>query len=398
MQPRSATRDANGAAATDGIDPAGPDALTRPPRLSARLAAWLEASPRYVYLLPAIGIVLFLSIFPLIVSLYLSLASIRIVRGGFEIRFVGLDNYRKLLVGDTQRHFLGRFGDYNLLTLTILTFVLAVLIFLIARYIANNGFKLFGTSLRVLTAIIAFGLIWLVVMTYLSGGLPGTLVVTMTFVFVGVVVQFLLGLGLALLVTQNLRGKRFFRVVFLLPMMITPVGIGFLFRMMTDTLQGPVAPLWVALGLEDFSWTQTAFGARAAVIIGDTWQWTPFIFIVLLAALEGVPREPIEAALVDGANEWQAFRYVLVPYLMPVSLTVIMIRIIEGFKIIDMPQVLTRGGPGTATESVTLQAYNSWRALDLGGSAAMSYMLLFVVTFSAVVFVNFVRKRVLEHP
>ena len=79
----------------------------------------------------------------------------------------------------------------------------------------------------------------------------------MTFVFVGVVVQFLLGLGLALLVTQNLRGKRFFRVVFLLPMMITPVGIGFLFRMMTDTLQGPIAPLWVALGLEDFSWTQT---------------------------------------------------------------------------------------------------------------------------------------------
>ena len=220
----------------------------------------------------------------------------------------------------------------------------------------------------------------------------------MTFVFVGVVVQFLLGLGLALLVTQNLRGKRFFRVVFLLPMMITPVGIGFLFRMMTDTLQGPIAPLWVALGLEDFSWTQTAFGARSAVIIGDTWQWTPFIFIVLLAALEGVPREPIEAALVDGANEWQAFRYVLVPYLMPVSLTVIMIRIIEGFKIIDMPQVLTRGGPGTATESVTLQAYNSWRALDLGGSAAMAYMLLFVVTFSAVVFVNFVRKRVLEHP
>ena len=233
-------------------------------------------------------------------------------------------------------------------------------------------------------------------MTHVNGGLPGTLVVTMTFVFVGVIVQFLLGLGLAVLVTQNLRGKRFFRVVFLLPMMITPVGIGFLFRMMTDTLQGPVAPLWVALGLEDFSWTQTPVGARAAVIIGDTWQWTPFIFIVLLAALEGVPREPVEAALVDGANRWQVFRYVIVPQLIPVSLTVIMIRIIEGFKIVDMPQVLTRGGPGTATESVTLQAFNSWRALDLGGSAAMAYLLLFVVTFTALVFVNFVRKRLLE--
>jgi multiple sugar transport system permease protein len=366
------------------------------PGAAARLSAWWDASPRYTYLLPAIAIVLFLSVFPLIVSLYLSLSSIKFVRGGFEIRFVGLDNYRKLLLGSTQREFLGRFGDYDLLTLTILTFVIAVLIYLLARYVSNNGFKLVGASLRVLTALIAFGLIWIIVMTHVNGGLPGSLVVTMTFVFVGVIVQFLLGLGLAVLVTQNLRGKRFFRVVFLLPMMITPVGIGFLFRMMTDTLQGPVAPLWVALGLEDFSWTQTPVGARAAVIIGDTWQWTPFIFIVLLAALEGVPREPVEAALVDGANRWQVFRYVIVPQLIPVSLTVIMIRIIEGFKIVDMPQVLTRGGPGTATESVTLQAFNSWRALDLGGSAAMAYLLLFVVTFTAVVFVNFVRKRLLE--
>lgn len=380
---------------TDAAEPARRDHV-RGESVAARLNAWFEASPKYVYLLPSIAIVLFLSVFPLIVSLYLSLSNIRFVRGGFEIKFVGVHNYRELLFGTTQRHFLGRFGDYDLLTLTILTFVVAVLIYLLARHLSNSGFKLVGTSLRVLTALIGFALIWLVVMTNLSGGLPGTLVVTMTFVFVGVVVQFLLGLGLALLVTQNLRGKRFFRVVFLLPMMITPVGIGFLFRMMTDTLQGPIAPLWVALGLEDFSWTESPIGARAAVIIGDTWQWTPFVFIVLLAALEGVPREPMEAALVDGANRWQVFRYVVAPFLLPVSLTVIMIRIIEGFKIIDMPQVLTAGGPGTATESITLQAYNSWRALDLGGSAAMAYMLLFVVTFTAVVFVNFVRKRVLE--
>jgi multiple sugar transport system permease protein len=379
----------------DASEPARRDEANRQ-NVTARLNAWLEASPKSASLLPAIAIVLFLSIFPLIISLYLSLSSVRLQRGGFEVRFVGLDNYRKLVLGSTQRHFLGRFGDYNLLTLTILTFVVAVLIYLLARYLANNGFRLVGISLRVLTALIGFGLIWLVVMTQMSGGLPGTLVVTMIFVSVGVVVQFLLGLGLALLVTQDLRGRRFFRVVFLLPMMITPVGIGFLFRMMTDTLQGPIAPLWVALGLEDFSWTETPVGARAAVIVGDTWQWTPFVFIVLLAALEGMPREPIEAALVDGANRWQAFRYVIVPQLIPVSLTVLMIRIIEGFKIVDMPQVLTQGGPGTATESVTLQALNSWRALDLGGSAAMAYLLLFVVTFTALVFVNFIRKRLLE--
>ena len=160
-------------------------------------------------------------------------------------------------------------------------------------------------------------------MTYVSGGLPGTLVVTMTFVFVGVIVQFLIGLGLALLVTQNLRGKRFFRVVFLLPMMITPVGIGFLFRMMTDTLQGPGRTAVGCPGVGRLLMDADGLRKRAAVIIGDTWQWTPFIFIVLLAALEGVPREPVEAALVDGANRWQVFRFVIVPQLIPVSLTVI---------------------------------------------------------------------------
>jgi multiple sugar transport system permease protein len=383
------------ALATAGVETADRDEVTGV-RVKARLNAWMDASPKNVYLLPAIAIVLFLSVFPLIVSLYLSLSNVRFVRDGFEIRFAGVNNYRRLLLGSTQRQFLGRFGDYSLPTLLILMFIIAALIYWVARSVVNKRFKLVGTFFRVLTALIAFGLSWLVIITHVSGGLPGTLVVTMTFVFVGVIVQYLLGLGLALLVTQNLRGKRFFRVVFLLPMMITPVGIGFLFRMMTDTLQGPIAPLWIALGLEDFSWTQTAVGARSAVIIGDTWQWTPFVFIVLLAALEGVPREPIEAALVDGANRWQVFRYVILPQLIPVSTTVILIRIIEGFKIIDMPQVLTRGGPGTATESVTLQAFNSWRALDLGGSAAMAYMLLFVVTFTALVFVNFIRKRLLE--
>jgi multiple sugar transport system permease protein len=384
----------NDGLAGDGVEQADRDD-PRSQRITARLSAWLEASPKNVYLLPAIGIVLFLSVFPLVVSLYLSLSSVRLVRDGFEITYVGLDNYRKLLFGSTQRQFLGRFGEYRLATQFALTLITCALIYWIVRSVMSNGFRLIGTFLRLLTALIAFGLIWLVIMTHVSGGLPGTLVVTMTFAFVGVVVQYLLGLGLALLVTQPLRGKRFFRVVFLLPMMITPVGIGFLFRMMTDTLQGPVAPLWNALGLEDFSWTQTAVGARTAVIIGDTWQWTPFMFVVLLAALEGLPREPIEAALVDGASRWQVFRYIVMPGLLPVTTTLILIRIIEGFKIIDMPQVLTRGGPGTATESVTLQAYNSWRALDLGGSAAMAYMLLFVVTFTALVFVNFIRKRVL---
>jgi multiple sugar transport system permease protein len=131
-------------------------------------------------------------------------------------------------------------------------------------------------------------------------------------------------------------------------------------------------------------------------MIGDIWQWTPFIFIVLLAALESQSVEPFEAAIVDGANRWQIFRHITMPEILPVSLTVILIRMIEAFKIMDLPNVLTNGGPGTATESLTLQAFITWRAIDLGGSAAIAYMLLFVATFFSLVYVNLIRRRAVE--
>jgi multiple sugar transport system permease protein len=166
--------------------------------------------------------------------------------------------------------------------------------------------------------------------------------------------------------------------------------------MMTDTSKVPFSPIWKFIGLGNFSWIGQGDTARLAVIIGDTWQWTPFMFIILLAALEGVSRETIEAALVDGTNRLQMFRFIILPEIIPVSATVILIRMIEAFKIIDMPNILTGGGPGTATETLTLQAYVGWRSGDLGGSAALSYILLIVVTFLAVVFVNFIRRRLLE--
>ena len=219
------------------------------------------------------------------------------------------------------------------------------------------------------------------VATLSPGGRPGTLVVTWIYVFVGIAVQYCLGLGLALLVTQKLPGRRFFRVVFLLPMMITPVGVAYLFRMLTDTDKGPFQPIWQAMGLGLYSWVNDPWGARVAVMLGDIWQWTPFMFIVLLAALEGQSVEQIEAALVDGANRWQLFWHITFPQILPVTTTLVLIRMIEAFKIVDLPNVLTNGGPGTATESLTLQSFIAWRSLNLGGSAAVAYMLLFVVTF-----------------
>ena len=120
------------------------------------------------------------------------------------------------------------------------------------------------------------------------------------------------------------------------------------------------------------------------------------MFIILLAALEGVSKEVIEASLVDGATRFQLFRHIILPEILPVSTTVVLIRLIEAFKIIDLPNILTGGGPGTATTTMTLQAYIDWRTLNLGGSAAIAYLLLIVVTFCALVFVNFIRRQLLE--
>jgi multiple sugar transport system permease protein len=251
--------------------------------------------------------------------------------------------------------------------------------------------------LRVLGAAAAAAGLWWVARTLLAeGGRPGTAVVTVTYVLVGIALQFALGLGLAWLLTQGLPGQRFFRVVFLLPMMITPVGVAYMFRMLTDTSKGPLEPLWALVGLSDFSWVNDPWGARVAVMVGDVWQWTPFMFIILLAALEGQDVDTAEAAMVDGANRWQVFRHVTWPAILPVCTTVVLIRLIEAFKIIDLPNILTNGGPGTATESLSLHAYIRWRTLDLGESAAVAYSLLFIVTVAALSYVNVVRRRVAE--
>ncbi len=349
-----------------------------------------------VFVMPAILVVLLLSVFPLVISLYLSLARLKFVPGGFQINFVGLANYSKLFFGSERSRFLGALAGPSWVGWLILLVVAALMIYGLARYARSSHLTVPGLFWRVVAAIITGLLLWLVVRTINVEGRTGTLVTTLIYVFVGILVQYLIGLSLALLTTQQLPGRRFFRVVYLLPMMITPVGVAYMFRMMTDTGKGPFTPLWQGLGLANFSWVNNPWGARTAILIADTWQWTPFMFIVLLAALEGQSVETVEAALVDGANRWQIFRYIIWPGILPVSLTVVLIRMIEAFKIIDLPNVMTNGGPGTATQSLTFQSFTLWRTLDLGGSAAVAYILLFVVTFIAMVYVNIIRRRFME--
>ena len=365
-------------------------------RRRSRASLGASFAVRAAFIWPALLAILFVSIYPLLVSLYISLSRLKLVRGGFEFRFVGLDNFRELVVGDEQRHFLGVTRPLTPLGWLVLGTGLGLLGWGLWRA-WRGGASPAGMVFRVLGALLAAGAIWLLTHTVLArGGRPGTAVVTLIYVLVGIAVQFLLGLGLAYLLTQRLPGQRFFRVVFLLPMMITPVGVAYMFRMLTDTGKGPLQPLWAAVGLSDFSWVNDPWGARVAVMVGDIWQWTPFMFIILLAALEGQDMDTVEAGMVDGASRWQIFRHISLPSILPVCLTVILIRLIEAFKIIDLPNILTNGGPGTATESLSLHAYIHWRTLDLGQSAAVAYSLLFIVTVAALAYVNLVRRRVAE--
>jgi multiple sugar transport system permease protein len=362
--------------------------------IGQRIGGWFDRNAGTVFLLPAVLVVLALSIFPLLISLYISLSRIRFVRGGFDITFVGLANYRKLFFGSQDTHFLGVFGSLSPFSWLLLALAVLALGYALWRYLRSPGRRVGGIVYRVITfGILTWGL-WYLLRTLAASGRPGTVAVTLIYVGAGITLQYLLGLGLALLTTQKLPGRRFFRVIFLLPMMITPVGVAYMFRMLTDTGKGPITPFWKFLGLENFSWVTDPWGARWAVIIGDTWQWTPFMFIVLLAAVEGLPNELFEAAHVDGASRWQIFWDITLPQLIPVSATVVLIRLIEAFKIIDLPNVLTFGGPGTATESLTLHAFFNWRTLDLGGSAAIAYVLLFISLFCGVTFANLIHQRV----
>jgi multiple sugar transport system permease protein len=348
------------------------------------------------FIWPALLVVLLLSIFPLIISLYLSLSNLAFVPGGFEIRFIGLDNYRQLLFGSEQTHFLGSLKPPAALGWVVFGAGVALLLWWLASAARNREIKLLGLILRVVGAVITVGVLFLLIQAFAPGGRPGTLIVTLVYVFFGISFQYLLGLGLAYLATQRLAGRRFFRVIFLLPMMITPVGVAYMFRMLTDTQKGPFHPLFILLGNPNFTWVKDPWGARIAVIISDVWQWTPFMFIVLLAALEAQDVETFDAALVDGASRWQIFREITLPGIIPVSTTLILIRLIEGFKIVDLPNILTNGGPGTATESLTLEALIDWRVLELGRSAAVAYILLFVVTIVATTYVNVIRRRAVE--
>jgi multiple sugar transport system permease protein len=218
---------------------------------------------------------------------------------------------------------------------------------------------------------------------------------TIIYVLIGVSAQFLLGMGVAWLLYHRPPGHRFFQVTFLLPMMLAPVAVGYMWRLMFQQRIGVVNALLEAIGLDGVAWLSQAHTAMAAVLVAETWQWTPFVFLFLYAALLNVPTDPIEAARVDGATRWQIFRHVVFPMIRPMVIAVLILRGVESMKIMDTVYVMTRGGPGNSTESLTLYAYRiAMRFFETGYASAVAFTLLLLVLITVVPIVMFLKRDV----
>ncbi len=203
-----------------------------------------------------------------------------------------------------------------------------------------------------------------------------SVIITLIFVFVGVTVQIVLGMAVALLVNRPMPLRSVLRMLLTLPLFATPIAVGFLFFTIFYEEGGLINGL---LGIK-IPWLSTPYYALASVIIVDTWQWTPFCFLIFLAAMQGVPEEYYEAAALETKNAWEVFRHVTFPVLQPTIILVLLLRVTEAMKVFDIPYTLTTGGPGVATQVLSMFAYRAgMRFFDFGYSSAISFLVFIIV-------------------
>jgi multiple sugar transport system permease protein len=198
--------------------------------------------------------------------------------------------------------------------------------------------------------------------------------------------EFLLGLALATLFMDEFPGKRVFYSILLMPMMVVPAVAGYMFFMLFQS-GGPVNDILSAItGLPiTIAWLSDPTLALFAVMVADIWQWTPLMFLILLAGLVGVPEDQIKAATLLGANPWQRFTTIVLPKMKTIIIIALAIRVIENFKIFDTLYIMTGGGPGVATETISVYIYKvTTQDLIWGYVAAIALAILIVLSIAAV--------------
>ncbi len=216
---------------------------------------------------------------------------------------------------------------------------------------------------------------------------------TLKYVVLTVTIETLLGLALALLVARELKFSGMIRVGLILPMTIAPVVVGVMWRLLYDSGVGVTDPLFQLFGASPPDVLAHNTSAFISVVLVDVWEWTPLIFLILLAGLQSLPQEPLEAARVDGAGRLRLFLDHTLPMLRPMLFVAITLRVIDAIGTFDQIYVLTKGGPGTATRLISIYAYNTaFLFTQYGQAAAMLIALLVMVMLLMVVAVRMMRK------
>lgn len=218
--------------------------------------------------------------------------------------------------------------------------------------------------------------------------------VTSIFVTSSVASTFLVGLGLALLLNEEFRGRGIIRTVLIFPLVLTPVVVGFNWRFMYSETVGVIPYLLELIGIRVGAILGKPAPAMVAVILVDIWQWTPFMLLILLSGLQMIPREPYESAELDGATSWQKFRYITLPLLRPAILVALVMRTMDALKTFDTIWVITGGGPGSSTELLTVLGYKiTFEWFRIGGGSAYAIIILLISIVIANLYIRYLVKE-----
>jgi multiple sugar transport system permease protein len=217
---------------------------------------------------------------------------------------------------------------------------------------------------------------------------------TFVFTFGAVAIQVVLGTGLALFFNQKLRGATLVRGILILPMLLTPIVVGLMWRALLNPQWGMLNWLVGKVGFHNVQWLSDPGTALRTLILVDCWQWTPFVFVIVYARLQALPQEVFEAGSVDGANWFQRTRYLTLPLLMPAIVFAAVFRGIDAFRTFDLVYGLTNGGPVQATTTLSFQSFqNGFEFLHYGYASAVAYVMVVVAAIGITILFRFVRVR-----
>ena len=219
------------------------------------------------------------------------------------------------------------------------------------------------------------------------------LYVTLIFEVITISIQMLLGLFLAFLFSGEFKFKKIITSIYLVPMMVSPVVVGFTARIAFTNDFGFI-PQIIDIILQKetgIAWLSNGFWARVVIISADTWQWTPFVFLIIFSGIMSLPTEPIESARVDGANSWQIALYIVLPQLRYILLVTFLIRSLDLLKLFDVILLTTRAGPGIQTETISVYLYElAFRFWSMGNATAGSFILLIIIIIFTSTLIRFI--------